>query len=145
MAQTQIFPFANVVVGLLVLLLGFFLHWLGQLISLVNWDFAVKLRIAEKQTLPEYKVYELGIASADVLLGWIYGIAAVGLILDLSWAYELIWIPAVVFVYHGLSYWFYIGNQNKLGKPTTTFRFRIGWTLFNVGVGLLAILVVLSN
>ena len=78
MAQTQIFPFANVVVGLLVLLLGFFLHWLGQLISLVNWDFAVKLRIAEKQTLPEYKVYELGIASADVLLGWIYGIAAVG-------------------------------------------------------------------
>jgi len=139
----DIFPYANVIVGILVFVIGFIFHWIGQIISLINWDFAAKIGIAEKNTLPEYKVYELGIAAADALLGWIYGIAAVGLILNISWLIPLLWFPGVVFVYHGLSFWFWIGNQNKLGKPTTTNNLRIGWSMVNFITGLLAILIAL--
>jgi len=85
---SDIFPYANIIVGILIFVIGFIIHWLGQLISLINWDLAVKIGVAEKNILPEFKVYELGIAAADVLLGWIYGIAAVGLILDIPLAYK---------------------------------------------------------
>ena len=102
----QIFPYANIVVGILVFIIGFIFHWLGQLISLINWEFAKKIGLQEKKALPEFKVYEQGIAVADVILGWIYGIAAVGLILNLPWAYKLLWFPGVVMIYHSLSFWF---------------------------------------
>lgn len=80
----ELFPFANVVVGILVFIVGFIFHWLGQLVSVINWDYANKIGIQEKKILPEYKVYEHAIAVADVLIGWVYGIVAVGLILNAS-------------------------------------------------------------
>jgi hypothetical protein len=91
---------------------------------------------------PEFKVYEHVIAVADVLIGWILGIAAVGLILDISWIYELAWFPGVIMIYHSLSYWFWKGNQNKIGMQTTINRFRITWFLLNLGTGILSILIV---
>lgn len=137
----DIFPYANIIVGILIFIVGFIFHWLGQLISLINWDLAVKIGIQEKNSLPEFKVYEHGIAVADVLLGWIYGIAAIGLILDIPLAYKLVWFPGVVIIYHSLSYWFWIGNQNKLGHPTTSNKLRIGWTLANFITGCLAVMI----
>jgi hypothetical protein len=113
----------------------------GQLISLINWDLAVKIGVADKNILPEFKVYELGIAAADVLLGWIYGIAAVGLILDIPLAYKLVWFPGVIMIYHSLSFWFWVGNQNKSGHPTTSDSLRVGWTLLNFVTGILCILI----
>ena len=97
----------------------------------------------EKDNLPEYEVYELAIAMADVALGWIYGIASIGLILNLPWAYNLIWFPGVVFIYHSISYWFWKGNQNKSGHPTTSNAFRITWFLLNFVTGILTILIAL--
>jgi len=138
---TQLFPYANIIAGILVFIVGFCLHFIGQLISLVNRDFAMKIGIWEKEMLPEFEVYERGIAIADVLIGWVYGIAAVGLILNAPWAYKLAWFPAVIFVYHGLSFWFWVRNQNKAGYPTTSKGMRIGWSLTNLVTGILAILV----
>jgi len=144
MAEEQIFPFANIIVGLLILILGGGLHWLGQLISVINWDLAMKLGIVDEKITPEYKTYEHGIAMADSILGWIYTLAAIGLILDYSWAYELIWIPAAIFIYHGISFYFWVGNQTKLGKPTYERNMHIFWPLINIGIGLLGILIALS-
>ncbi len=137
----QIFPFDYVIVGILIFIVGFIFHFIGQLISVINWEYAKKIGLQEKEMIPEYKVYEHAIAVADVLIGWIYGIAAIGLILNISWAYQLIWIPGVIFIYHSFSYWFWIGNQNKSGNKTTSQAFRIGWFLSNFITGLLCILI----
>ncbi len=137
----QLFPYANIIAGILIFIVGFCLHFVGQLISLVNRDFAVKIGVWEKDLIPEFEVYERGIAVADVLIGWTYGIAAVGLILNAPWSYKLAWIPGVIMVYHSLSFWFWVGNQNKLGHQLNTNTFRIGWFLANFVTGILAILI----
>lgn len=139
--HTQIFPYANVIVGILIFIVGFVFHWIGQLISIVNWDFATKIGFQEKKLLPEYKVYEHAIAAADVMIGWIYGIAAVGLILNTPWAFKLVWFPGVIMIYHSLSFWFWSSNQHKSGNPMTSNAFRIVWFLLNFVTGVLAILV----
>lgn len=138
----EIFPYANIIIGILIFIVGFIFHWIGQLISVINWNYATKIGLQEKKMLPEYKVYEHAIAVADVMIGWIYGIAAVGLILNISWAYKLAWIPAVILIYHSISYWFWTGNQNKSGDKTTTNAFRIMWFLLNFITGILCILIV---
>ena len=139
--ETQLFPCANIVAGILIFIVGFIFHWIGQIISLINRDLAVRLGIWEKDMIPEFEVYEKGIAMADAMIGWIYGIAAVGLILNAQWAYRLAWVPGVVFVYHGLSFWFWVGNQNKAGYPMSSKGLRIGWSLVNLVTGIVAILV----
>lgn len=138
---TQIFPYANIITGILIMAIGFIFHWIGQLVSLIDWDFATSIGIQEKKALPQYKVYEHAIAVADVIIGWIYGIAAVGLILNAPWAFKLAWFPGVIMIYHSISYWFWIGNQNASGHPTTSNTFRIVWFLLNITTGILAVLV----
>ena len=138
---TQLFPYANIVVGILIFIIGFILHWVGQIISVINWNLAARIGIVDKNIIPEFKVYERGIAAADAMIGWIYGIAAVGLILNATWAYKLTWIPGVILVYHGLSFWFWVGNQNKAGYPLNSKGMRIGWSLSNLVTGISAILV----
>jgi len=137
----QVFPYANVVVGVLIFVIGFLLHWVGQVISVINWELAARIGIVDKNIIPEFKVYERGTAAADSVIGWIYGIAAIGLILDIQWAYKLAWFPGVIFVYHGLNFWFWVGEQNKIGHPTNSKGMRIGWSLINITVGILAILI----
>ncbi len=65
----------------MVIVVGFAFHWIGQLGYVLNWEFAQKIGLVEKGMLPEYEVYEHAIAKADVAMGWLYGIAGVGLIL----------------------------------------------------------------
>ena len=137
----NIFPYANIIVGILIFIIGFIFHWLGQLISFTNWDLALKIGLQEKNLLPEFIIYERGFAAADALIGWIYGIAAVGLILDIPWTYKLVWFPGVILVYHSLSYWFWTGNRNKSGQSTISNKFRIVWTLANFIPGCLAIMI----
>lgn len=79
--MNTLFPYANVLVGMLILVVGFVFHFIGQLISLINWELAERIGIAEKGILPEYKAYEEGMAFADVAIGWTYGLAGLGLIL----------------------------------------------------------------
>ena len=139
----QIFVNDNVVVGILILILGFIFHFLGQLISLINWEYAKKIGLQDKKNLPEYDIYERAIAFADVLIGWTYGIAAIGLIVNLSWGYTLAWIPGVVFIYHALFFWVMKGNQNKSGNQISSNGFRITWFLMNFITGILAVLIAL--
>ncbi len=139
--MNQIFPFANIVVGVLVLIVGFAFHWIGQLVSVINWEYATKIGLQEKAQPETFKVYENGIAKADVWLGWLYGVAGVGLLLDLPWSYNLLWFPGVVLVYHSLSYWYWTANQRKLGHHIVSGPFRLTWTLANLITGLLAVAV----
>ena len=136
-----IFPYANVIIGVLVLIIGFLFHWIGQLISLLNWEFATKIGVAEKGLIPEYRVYEKGIAAADVLIGWIYAIAGIGIILDTTWGIKLAWFPGIIFVYHGLSFWFWSKNQREAGHRLMPNSTRIIWFLANFITGILAILI----
>jgi hypothetical protein len=137
----QLFPYANIAAGVLVLIVGFGFHWLGQLVCLVDWEFATKFGIAEEGLLPEYKVYEHAIAVADVTLGWLYGIAGIGLILDTQWGYKLAWFPGVVMIYHSISFWFWTANRRKAGHQYTPDSVRITWFLMNFVTGVLAVLV----
>jgi hypothetical protein len=129
----------NIVVGVLVLIVGFGFHWIGQLVSVLNWEFATRIGIQEEELPPAYKVYEHAIAVADVALGWIYGIAGLGLLLNAEWGYKLAWFPAVVLIYHGISYWFWTGNRRKAGQQLVGNGMRIGWVLANIITGLLAL------
>ena len=140
----QVFPYANIVAGVLVLAVGFIFHWIGQLISILDWDLATRMGLQEKGMLPEYKVYEHAIAVADVAIGWIYGIAGVGLILGTPWGFKLAWFPGVVLIYHSISFWFWTRNQRKSGHRLTADSLRIGWSVANMITGVLAILVAWS-
>lgn len=145
--MNEVFPYANIVTGVLVFIIGFVLHFIGQLISVLNWDFATKIGVQEKGAPPEYRVYEHGIAMSDVLIGWLYGLAAVGLILDITWGYILAWFPGVVFVYHSLGFWFWSANQKKAGHdfPFAKNPARPIWFLANFTTGVLTILVACSR
>lgn len=135
------FPHANIVAGILVLIVGFVFHWLGQLLSILNWDLATRLGLQEKSMLPEYKVYEHAIAVADASLAWIYGVAAVGLFANASWGYHLSWIPGSIMIYHSICAWVWEGNRRKEGHPLWSNAMRIGWCLANLLAGAMALLI----
>jgi hypothetical protein len=139
--MNQLFTGANIVAGILVLVVGFVFHWIGQLISILNWDLATRIGLQEKGMLPEYKVYEHAIAVADLAIGWVYGIAGIGLILGTTWSYKLAWFPGVILVYHSIGFWLWTGNRRKSGHQLTSDSVRIAWSLANMVTGVLAVLV----
>jgi hypothetical protein len=143
--MTQIFPCSNVIAGVLVLIVGFGFHWIGQVFSLLNWERAARIGLQEKSLLPEYKVYEQAIAVADATIGWIYGIAGLGLILDAEWGYRLAWIPGSILIYHGISAWAWEGNRRASGHRTWSNAMRVGWCSANLVTGAMAILVAWSG
>lgn len=140
--MTHLFPYDNVVAGVLVLIVGFVFHWIGQGFSLLNWDLATRLGLQEKGMPAEYKVYEHAIAVSDVCVGWIYGIVGIGLLIDSSWGYKLAWVPGAILLYHAISFLAWTGNQRKAGVQLSTCKpaFRAVWTTANAATGLLAIL-----
>jgi len=139
--MSEIFPYANIVTGMLIFIVGFIFHWLGQLTSIIDWEFATKQGLQEKGLPKEYKVYEHAISVADSLVGWIYAIAAIGLFLRTSWGYKLAWFPGVIFLYHSLSYWYWTMNQRRDGNKLQSDTMRIGWFLANFITGILAIII----
>ena len=139
--MNQLFPYANLVTGILVLIVGFLFHWIGQLISAINWEFATKIGLQEKGMPKEFRVYEQAIAYADAIIGWVYGIAGVGLILNAPWSYKLLWFPGIILIYHGLSAWFWFGNQKKISCQLVSGSFRIIWSSMNIITGILATII----
>ena len=137
--MNQIFPYANIVGGILILVIGFLAHWIGQLISLINWEFATRIGLQEKGMPKEFKVYERAIAHADVAVGWTYALAGIGLILETPWSYRLTWIPGTILIYHGTCAWFWLENQKKIGHQLTSDSFRIIWSSLNLITGILAL------
>ena len=53
----QVFPYANIIVGILILIVGFGFHFIGQLLSLVNRELAIRMGIWEGDMKPEFEVY----------------------------------------------------------------------------------------
>ena len=98
--MNEIFPYANIVTGILIFIVGFIFHWIGQFTSIINWEFATKQGLQENGLPKEYKVYEHAFAVADSLVGWIYGIAAIGLFLRTSWGFKLAWFPGILLILH---------------------------------------------
>ncbi|MFC1523727.1 hypothetical protein ACFL6N_02940 [Thermodesulfobacteriota bacterium] len=139
--MSHLFPYANIVAGVFILIIGFCFHWLGQFISLFNWDLATRLGLQEKKMLPEYKVYEHAIAVADATFGWLYGVAAVGLFLNAEWGYKLAFIPGSLLLYHAISAWVWEGNRRTAGRGLWSDSLRIGWCTANALAGVLALLV----
>jgi hypothetical protein len=138
--MNYLFPYDNIVVGILILIIGFGFHWIGQLISVLNWNFASKIGLQEPGLTKEYKVYEHAIAVSDVLIGWIYGLVAIGLFLNVSWGYKLLWFPGIVLLYHSFQFWFWTKNRRKDGNRLESDVLRIGWFLTNFLTGGFAIL-----
>ena len=138
--MTHLFPYDNIVIGVLIFIVGFCFHWIGQLVSVINWKFASKIGLQEPKLPKEYKVYEHAIAIADSLIGWVYGFAALGLILNVSWGYKFAWFPGIILLYHSLSFWFWTSNRNRDGNKLESNVMRIGWSLANFATGILAIL-----
>lgn len=135
-----LFPYANIVVGTLIFLVGFCGHWIGQLISVINWDFATRIGLQENEMPQEYKVYEHAIAVADTAVAWLYGIAAIGLILNTKWGYKLSWIPGSILIYHAISSWVWESNRRAAGHKLWPEPLRIGWCSANAITGILALL-----
>ncbi len=133
------FPYANIVAGVLIFIVGFCGHWIGQLISVVNWDLAKRLGLQEKDLLPEYKVYEHAIAVADTAVAWLYGVAAIGLMLDVEWGYKLAWIPGSILIYHAISAWVWEANRRAAGHRLWPDALRIGWCGANAITGVVAV------
>jgi len=142
--MNPLFPYANIVAGVLVLIVGFLFHWVGQLVSLLNWEFAERIGLQEKGAPPEFVIYERGTAAADVIIGWLYGVAGVGLLLNEPWGYTLAWFPGVILIYHGLSAWYWYGNQMKAGYTSFTDPKRAIWCLANLATGMLTVAVAWS-
>ena len=143
--MSSLFPFANTVAGILILIVGFGFHFCGQLLSVVSWDTALRLGLQEKAAPPEYYAYEHGTAVADVLIGWIYPIAAIGLLLNAEWAYKLAWIPASILLYHSLNSWFWEADRRAGGHRLQSETLRVIWCGANFLTGLLAIAVAWSG
>ncbi len=137
----MLFPHANIIAAVLILIVGFGFHFVGQLVSVVSWDTALRLGLQDKVAPPDYYPYEHGTAVADVLIGWIYPIAAIGLLLDAEWAYKLAWIPGVILAYHGVSSWFWEADRRAAGHQLQSDAFRVIWCGANFLSGLIAILV----
>jgi len=139
----HIFQLFSIITGVLVLIVGFGFHWIGQFISVVNRDLAIRFGIWETDNLPEYEVYENAMAITDVVLGWIYGIAGAGLIFSISWAYTLAWIPGFALLYHSIFFWLRTAYQKKANHHVSTTKdpLRTGWFLANFITGILTLAV----
>lgn len=143
--MVQAFPCAYVVTGVLVLVVGFGFHWMGQVFSLLSWDKATRIGLQEEALLPEYKVYEHALAVADAAIGWIYGVAGVGLILSAEWGFRLAWAPGIMLVYHGIAAWVWEGSRRASGHGMWSDTMRIAWCAANVLTGSLSILAALMH
>ncbi len=143
--MTNLFPYDNLIIGVLILIVGFVFHFIGQLISLVNWDFAIRIGLQEKNLPAPYKAYEHGIAVSDVAIGWTYGVAGVGLIMGAEWGYSLAWIPGAILTYHGIGFWVWTQDQKRDGSPTAGDKLRWMWSIANVGTGLLALILAFNR
>ena len=139
--MNELFPYANIVAGVLVLLVGFFAHWIGQTISVLRWNLGTRLGLQEKGLLPEYRVYEHAIAVADMALGWLYAAAAIGLFLNADWGYKLAFVPGSILTYHAIVAWTWEGNRRQAGKGLWSDTFRIGWCSANAATGVLTLAV----
>lgn len=47
----HLFPYDHIVVAILILIVGFGFHWIGQLISVINWELGTEAGLQESGML----------------------------------------------------------------------------------------------
>ena len=135
------FPYADTIAATLILIVGFGFHFCGQTISVLNWEAAKRLGLQEARLPKDYYPYEHGTAIADMAVGWVYGLAALGLFLGADWGYRLAAFPGAILLYHGISAWFWEADRRRDGKALFSDRLRLGWCGANCLTGALALIV----
>lgn len=139
--MAQFYAYANLLAAVLILIIGFGFHFCGQLFSVLNWTTAQRLGLQETDLPRGYYPYEHGTAIADALVGWVYGLAALGLFLGADWGYWLAAFPGAILLYHGLSAWFWEADRRAQGTGLFSDRLRVIWCSANVATGALALAV----
>lgn len=109
-----LFARSPTVAGILLLAVGFFGHWLCSLVSVINWDMAVRLGLQVRGLTPDMKVYEYAFVVADVAIGWIYVLAGLGLLLEKAWGFRACWF-GLILVYYSINYLGYTARRISLG------------------------------
>lgn len=137
----KLLPHVHIVAAIMILVVAFIFHFLGQLLSVVSWKTAVRFGLQEASAPADYYPYEHGSAIADVLLGWTYPLAAIGLLKNAPWGYKLAWIPGSVLVYHSLSSWFWEEDRRAAGHQMQSDALRIIWCSANFFTGVLTLVV----
>lgn len=135
----ELFPYANILAGSLVLIVGFGIHWLNQLSLFMHWELMPKDGFGIHM-LTNASKYDRFIAISDVTIGWIYGIIGIGLFMGTSWGYLLAWIPGLFITFEGISYWIITGKKNLQGIKYSYFN-RIEWSILNIITGLFILFV----
>ena len=139
--MSPLFPYANVLTAILLLIVGFGLHFVSQFISILDWERACRIGLQDKNIPPDALHYEHGTATADVAIAWIYGVAAIGLMMNAPWGYKLAFIPVSILLYHGMCAWEWERDRRAAGKGIWTDGFRLARCGANILAGL-AVLVV---
>lgn len=134
-----VFPYANIIAAILILVIGFGFHFCGQLLSLFDWELACKLGLQERDIPPGAFPYEHGTALGDVAIAWIYPIAAIGLVLNAEWGYALAAIPGAILLYHGVCAWGWEADRRAAGHGLWSDGFRLVWCGGNAATGLLTL------
>ena len=142
-SRALLFRGVPTIAGTLVLVVGFLGHWLASLISLVNWDLAVRLGLQASGMTPEMKVYDYAFAVADVSIAWIYGIAGAGLLMNKSWGFQTAWFPGTILVYYSINFFAWSGGRIALGYDID--RGRYACFLSNIITGFLSLAVAWDN
>ena len=137
--MNELFPYAHIIAAVLILIIGFGYHWLGQIARLLNWQPASYKGLQEFDEPYRSKTFQHATAETDVTIGWIYGVIGFGLFLGSSWAFTAAWVPGILFIYHAINYWFWTGDEKKEGQEVVSKMIRIEWTLSNLLTGILCI------
>ncbi len=139
--MTEFLPNIDTIAAIAILIVGFGFHFCGQLISVLNWKAAQRLGLQEPDLPPGYYPYEHGTAVADVLIAWVYGMAALGLFMGTHWGYQLAAIPGAILLYHGIGAWFCEADRRRQGTGLFSDRLRLLWCGANIATGALALTV----
>jgi hypothetical protein len=78
-------------------------------------------------------------------MGWLYGVAVVGLLLNAEWDYKLAWIPGSILLYHAISASVREVNRRTAGHRFWSNSLRIGWYTANAVTGVFALLVAMAG
>ncbi len=135
--MSQLFPYANTVVGALIL--GFGFRWIAQVGSLLNWGFAERIGLQDKRASPEDQLRMRNIAVLEATTDWTFGVAGIRLILGASWGPLLVWIPGVVLIFRGVRLWAWHPSRHGSGSEFVGAGKRAIWCLGRLLVGSVAV------